>query len=178
MSYLITQIILYLIVALLLGLALGWLIWGRRLSQMAEERADMSATIGKLRDQLTECRRDREAREGNVHAPAAIVKPVPAAKTSKPAKGSAFTTDAAKPTGLYASAPQEPADDLKEIKGIGPVMERTLNAHGCYHFKQLAEFTDRDVEWISAAIKTFPDRIKRDRWVEQARYLYLRKQGG
>ncbi|MBX2805105.1 MAG: BON domain-containing protein, partial [Hyphomicrobiales bacterium] len=93
-----------------------------------------------------------------------------------PRKTEKFTTDAPKPASLYESRPTE-VDDLKQVKGIGPVMERILNEHGCYHFKQLANFSEQDIEWVSATIDTFPDRITRDRWVEQAQELYYEKYG-
>lgn len=92
------------------------------------------------------------------------------------AKQPAFKTDAPRPAALYEHRP-DTVDDLKEIKGIGPVMERILNEKGCYHFKQLASFSKRDIEWISAAIDSFPDRIERDDWVGQAGSLYREKYG-
>lgn len=80
------------------------------------------------------------------------------------------------PASLLSERP-ETVDDLKEIKGIGPRMEGVLNAKGVYLFQQLAEFTPEDVAWVSAAIDTFPNRIERDRWVEQAQQLYRLKYG-
>lgn len=95
------------------------------------------------------------------------VKATPAAK---------FTTDAPRPASLFDQRPDH-VDDLKEVKGIGPVMERILNENGCYQFQQLANFSSRDIEWISQALGSFPDRIDRDQWVEQAKALYLQKYG-
>ena len=94
----------------------------------------------------------------------------------KPADMPAFTTDAPRPASLYDRRPDS-VDDLKEVKGIGPVMERVLNENGCFHFKQLANFSLRDIEWISQALGSFPDRIERDGWVGQAKTLYLEKYG-
>ena len=62
-------------------------------------------------------------------------------------------------------------DDLKRIRGVGPVMERTLNALGIYRLSQIADFGPDDVERISAQLPQFPGRIERDRWVQQARDL-------
>lgn len=62
-------------------------------------------------------------------------------------------------------------DDLKKIKGIGPVMERTLNELGVTTFRQLAEFTQRDIDQVSEAIGAFPGRIERDDWVGKARQI-------
>ena len=60
-------------------------------------------------------------------------------------------------------------DDLKLIKGIGPVMEATLNDLGVTTFKQLADFTQSDIEKVSEAIGAFPGRIERDDWVGKAK---------
>src|SRR6056297_28255 len=64
-----------------------------------------------------------------------------------------------------------PGDDLKRIRGIGPVLEQLLNDLGIYRLQQIAEFGPDDVERVQAALQDFPDRIERDHWVEQARTL-------
>jgi len=64
-----------------------------------------------------------------------------------------------------------PRDDLKRIRGIGPVLERLLNDLGIHRLQQIAEFGPDDVERVQAALQDFPDRIERDHWVEQARTL-------
>lgn len=69
-------------------------------------------------------------------------------------------------------------DDLKRIYGIGPVLEKTLNKLGVYYFKQIADFQAKDVQWVADNIDTFPDRIKRDKWVKQAGQYYRAKTSG
>lgn len=64
-----------------------------------------------------------------------------------------------------------PRDDLKRIRGIGPVLERLLNDLGIHRLQQIARFGPEDVERVQAALTDFPDRIERDQWVEQARRL-------
>ncbi|MED5370146.1 MAG: hypothetical protein VX899_03945 [Myxococcota bacterium] len=68
-------------------------------------------------------------------------------------------------------APQGLPDDLKRIKGIGPVLSATLNKLGIYHFHQLARLEAAEAAWLAAQLGTFPGRIFRDRWVQQAREL-------
>ena len=70
-------------------------------------------------------------------------------------------------TPLYE--PPAYTDDLKLIKGIGPVMEATLNELGVTTFKQLADFTQSDIDKVSKAIGAFPGRIERDNWVGKAK---------
>ncbi len=59
-------------------------------------------------------------------------------------------------------------DNLQIIKGIGPFIEKKLNALGIYTFKQIANFNDDDKDKVNDAIEFFPGRIKRDDWVGQA----------
>ncbi len=67
------------------------------------------------------------------------------------------------------------ADDLKEIVGIGPFLERKLHAIDIYTFRQIANFTPEDVDKVNDIIEFFPGRIERDRWVSQAAALTNRK---
>jgi len=74
-----------------------------------------------------------------------------------------------RPTRL--SAPQGgKADDLKRIKGVGPVIEKTLNGEGVYNFQQVADFNDDNVKWVNNHI-SFPGRIEREDWIGQAKAL-------
>jgi predicted flap endonuclease-1-like 5' DNA nuclease len=95
--------------------------------------------------------------------PAAAEKPAKAPKAAKPAK-------VAGPERL--SAPRKgKADDLKEIEGIGPAMEKLVNGMGFYHFDQIAGWSDADVALVDAEMKTFKGRIARDKWVAQAKII-------
>lgn len=60
------------------------------------------------------------------------------------------------------------ADDLKAIVGVGPFLEKKLNAVGIYTFRQVANLTPEDVEQVNTLIEFFPGRIARDNWVGQA----------
>ena len=72
------------------------------------------------------------------------------------------------PTG-FSQRPAD-ADELKRIKGIGPVIEKTLNGLGIYQFKQIAEFSRDNIAWVDKYI-SFPGRIDREEWVSQAKEL-------
>lgn len=62
------------------------------------------------------------------------------------------------------------ADDLKQIKGVGPGLEKTLNELGFYHFDQVAGWRKKEVEWVDSRLK-FKGRIERDGWVKQCKTL-------
>jgi predicted flap endonuclease-1-like 5' DNA nuclease len=68
-------------------------------------------------------------------------------------------------------------DDLKLIVGVGPVLERMLQQLGITTYRQIARWTERDVDEFDAKLAEFPGRIRRDGWVTQARALHASKYG-
>lgn len=69
------------------------------------------------------------------------------------------------------------ADDLKDIVGIGPFLERKLHSLGIYTFRQVAHFEKEDIDKVNEIIEFFPGRIERDNWVDQSKLFYERKYG-
>ncbi len=61
-------------------------------------------------------------------------------------------------------------DDLKRIRGIGVLIEKRLNSVGIVSYGQIAEWTNEDIDRVSASLD-FKGRIERENWVEQARIL-------
>ena len=68
-------------------------------------------------------------------------------------------------------------DDLKLIVGIGPVLERMLQMMGVTTYRQIARWSERDIDEFDAKLHEFPGRIRRDAWVTQARALHQSKYG-
>ena len=103
-------------------------------------------------------------------APAAA----PAAKKAapkKPESEQAASTAAAGAGDLkFLDAPNGTPDDLKKILGIGSVLEEKLNDAGVYHYSQIAEFSETDIENVNTHLN-FPGRIERDEWIPQAQDL-------
>ena len=62
-------------------------------------------------------------------------------------------------------------DDLKLIKGVGPFIEKKVNALGIFTFKQVSKLSNDDINKITDAIQFFPGRIQRDNWIDQAKEL-------
>ncbi|EEW26473.1 hypothetical protein [Rhodobacter ferrooxidans] len=109
-------------------------------------------------------------------APAAAVKAAPAVEAAPKAAAPKAEKPAAKPKKadgpLRLDAPRGgKADDLKEIEGIGPALEKLCNSLGFYHFDQIAAWTDADVAWVDQNMAKFKGRIVRDKWVAQARLI-------
>lgn len=98
-------------------------------------------------------------------APSVKAKPKPAAK-AKPKKATA-----PRPLeDILLAKPDGAADNLKEISGVGPKLESTLNEAGIFHFWQIASLTTEQIEALDGKLD-FRGRIERDQWIEQARRL-------
>ena len=111
-------------------------------------------------------------------------KPVAKKAAAKPAakpKPKATPAKAAKPARKPVAKDGKPemlkkarssgADDLKQIKGVGPKMETMLNKMGFYHFDQIAGWRVKEVQWVDDNLEGFKGRVSRDEWVKQAKVL-------
>ena len=76
-------------------------------------------------------------------------------------------------TQVHAELPgaSGPADNLLQLKGVGPKMATLLNDRGITRFDQIAKLSDSQVESLDASLGAFRGRFTRDRIVEQAHYL-------
>ncbi|UWP94301.1 NADH-quinone oxidoreductase subunit E [Aliiroseovarius crassostreae] len=95
--------------------------------------------------------------------------PAQKAKADKAEAPAATTGEARKPRVMKAPR-KAGADDLKQLKGVGPKLEQTLNELGFWHFDQIAKWTADEIAWVDDNLK-FKGRIERDGWVEQAKIL-------
>ncbi|RMD89914.1 MAG: NADH-quinone oxidoreductase subunit NuoE [Alphaproteobacteria bacterium] len=143
------------------------------LTETAEGRAPHNASVA-----LALAKGDTIARITGGEGPAPILRkpaasqpearPAPAARAEQgtpPAEGAA-----ARPAALEAPRGGK-ADDLKQIKGIGPALEKMLNDMGIFHFDQIAAWTPEEVAWVDDNLVRFKGRASRDGWVEQAKIL-------
>ncbi len=100
-------------------------------------------------------------------------KPAPAAKKAEAAGEAAASeakAEAGRPPALEAPRGGR-ADDLKQIRGVGPKLEKVLNEMGIWHLDQIASWGPAEVAWMDANLKGFRGRVSRDDWVGQARAL-------
>ena len=194
-GFLLTEIFALLAIAALLGLFVGWLIWGRRsevaidTSEADRLRAELTACTARSKDmagRMAGLERDlADARITSTApaAPAAVAVPampapvITASVISSPAVAPVIAAPlmtapetVAKPKGL-SGARDGKADDLKLVKGIGPKLEILCNKLGFYHFDQIANWTAAEVAWVDENLEGFKGRVTRDQWVTQARDL-------
>ncbi len=157
MIYLFFQTWIWLLLAALLGLLIGWLIW----------RKDESGDCSVIQVQLDDCKRrcaELESANQISNRITSQVSESDLAESLEPVQ----PVDELEPE--FLDEPDGEADDLKRISGIGPVLEKTLNNLGIFHFKQIAAFTSDNIDWVNKYL-SFSGRIERENWVEQARKL-------
>ncbi len=100
---------------------------------------------------------------------------VAAAAEKKPAKKAAPKAEpkAEKPKAEKKAAPKKAdaaGDDLKQLSGVGPALEKKLHEAGVTTFAQVAAWTADDVAAMDEKL-SFKGRIEREGWIEQAKKL-------
>lgn len=188
-GFLVGEIWVLILLAALLGLFAGWLIWGGRRKSDTDGAA---AEVRSLRAELEKCHaagheKDDligrlEARLEGRGAGTADATPKPAVSAPAAAAQKAVDPDfdrdgvdegvneGVKPMTLDAPRGGK-GDNLKKIKGIGPKLEKLCNRLGFWHFDQIANWTDDEVAWVNANLEGFKGRVTRDDWVAQAKLL-------
>ena len=87
--------------------------------------------------------------------------------------------------GLNCAGPVEPSeegqavgespDDLKQIRGVGPALERFLHKRGVFWFSQVATWSQADIDKFEFLLPNFSGRIQRENWVRSARVEHYKK---
>lgn len=95
-------------------------------------------------------------------------KKTPAKKAAPKAETKAQSKPAAKKAAAKPAAKE--ADDLKQLSGVGPVIEKKLIGAGITSFAQIAAWTDKDIAEMDEKLD-FKGRIEREGWVKQAKKL-------
>ena len=60
------------------------------------------------------------------------------------------------------------SDDLKQLSGVGPALEKKLHAAGVKSFEQIAAWSAEDVEAINEKISS-KGRVEKEGWIDQAK---------
>ncbi|SFP70517.1 NADH-quinone oxidoreductase subunit E [Tranquillimonas alkanivorans] len=67
------------------------------------------------------------------------------------------------------------ADDLQQLRGVGPKVATQLNELGIYHFDQLAALNAEELAWLDDQLGSFRGRAIRDDWVGQANEIVTQR---
>lgn len=167
MFYLVWQMGLFLLIAFVGGLFVGWQAWGSagrdaEVDAAAKENARLRSENENL------ARRLGEAEARKPVAEVKVVKPRAASKSEAGKTGAAGLPDAAKAE--PEAAAEAGADDLTAIKGLGPKAAEALSAGGVTRYAQMAGWSDSEIADWDARING-RGRIQRDNWVGQAKAL-------
>lgn len=153
--------------ALLIGLAVAWWLFGRASTAPRRDRRPDVLDEGAAPAQRNQALIDA--------APAAQIVPPPlGAGMAGLAEAVAIgAQDVVEEAAAAAAAAQEPAagDDLSKIKGLGPKLQALLPTLGISTYAQIAALTEADLAALDPKLGAFAGRPKRDNWVEQAKHL-------
>jgi len=160
------QIIALILVAFIIGVAIGYFLRTRVFPAAGDDQKGVTL----------ESRQNRSANallRGGAASKSARNSTSTAAKAQKPAtKPAPKREEKPAPASTTSAAP----DNLQEIKGIGGVLEKKLNAMGIERFEQIANWSEKDIAQVDEQLN-FRGRIQREKWVEQAQQL-AKRQGG
>ncbi|MEL7445223.1 MAG: hypothetical protein AAGK02_05340 [Pseudomonadota bacterium] len=158
------------ILALVIGIATAWWIWGR---MTAKGDADMSTANPDPAPSPSPAPAPRPAPEPEPApelTPERETTPVAPMSAAGAAASAASGDDADGGTRPRIAAAVGEPDDLTRIKGIGPKLNDLCHSLGVLRFDQIAAWSDADVAEVDQYLK-IKGRITRDRWVEQAKLL-------
>ena len=139
------------LVALVIGLIVGFLIFRPRQRVRLTDSAPLRPHMAS--------RRDRRSEANDLASEAAAA----ASDVTGELIGA--------PVHRHLSGGADAADDFVRIKGVGPKLSDMLHARGFKRFEQLAHLTPEEINIIDQQLGPFAGRIRRDRIVEQAAYL-------
>ena len=158
------EIVIWLLIAALLGFVLGWLLRGIMRLPLRTEPAPEVAASKPARTQVTEI----DTGEGHTRTGSAPVESR-FAPPHDPAEARGRVAEIASRT---AGDGDNPRDDLVRIHGVGPKIVKLLASLDITSFRQVARFTAEDVAVVNDALEVFPGRIERDDWMSSARELH------
>jgi NADH-quinone oxidoreductase subunit E len=146
---------------------------GQRASADAAQAAARVTGLEKELAQAQKVNARHQAEVGRLEARIAELEAATAATPARTASTAALEHPPAEGTGAPPPAlagPEGSPDDLQQISGIGPGIERTLHELGIFHFRQIAAFTPDNVAWVNRRLR-FKGRIEREDWIGQAKRL-------
>ncbi|QZP07456.1 hypothetical protein [Caenibius sp. WL] len=177
MTVLLEQYWWVLVIALLIGVAVAWAIFGRATKTRVEttispDVLDEGAAPARRNQALIDAPPATQAAKPHTPsaAPVQTTEPQPAPPPPVPPVPAPETAPA-QPAAPQAAASTGAGDDLTRIKGLGPKLSQLLQSLGITRFDQIAAWSDSDIDRIDAQLGKFQGRIRRDNWVEQAGYL-------
>lgn len=137
----------------------------------SQTEAEMEAMEGVGPGPLSAAANTQEVAHAGEEADAEAGAPGSAREALQEMKASETPSSSPTPAPAPEPAPMIESDDLRRIKGVGPKLVTILHGEGVNSFSQIAAWSDGDIDRIDAKLGRFQGRIRRDDWVQQARFL-------
>lgn len=180
MIYLLGQIFIWVIAAIISGILIGWVLWGKRLNTAKEQYTKLKIELEekdkavKDKSQMQRALADEKLLNDQLNGRlTALSSELNSLKNIKDKKEVA-TIKPAKAQPLQPASLDKPnnnkADNLTTINGIGHNIQLLLNDLGIFHFEQIANLSKENVIWLDSFLR-FKGRIDREEWIEQAKKL-------
>jgi predicted flap endonuclease-1-like 5' DNA nuclease len=150
------NIVAWLAAATGLGFCAAWLLRNVSVAELQERVQRLETDLLLREHELGEARRMFEPAARGARAPDPAPDAVPATRAQH--------------------VPARP-DDLKLIHGVGPVLEQRLHQLGVHSFRQVALWTDADIDYFDQHLQSIRGRIRREDWVRSAAQEHLRQYG-
>ena len=154
------EIVVWLLIAAVLGGVLGWLLRGILRPPRERNRPTPVVIEDEVRTRVDEI---------DTGASGTQARPVTDDSVFAPDTAKERVAEIARRT---AGGLTPPHDDLVRIHGVGPKIAKLLNSMEITSFRQVARFTSEDVAVVNDALEVFPGRIERDDWMASARELH------
>jgi predicted flap endonuclease-1-like 5' DNA nuclease len=131
------------------------------------ERDSLRAELSRARTRIEEL----EAARGGEESPPPTAQPALDPDLELKLRGRINELEAALQNARSASTPPPPLEgsDLKVVRGIGPKFEKALRAAGVTHLRQIADWTDADIDAFAKKLGIRPERVRKDDWVAGAK---------
>jgi predicted flap endonuclease-1-like 5' DNA nuclease len=168
-----------LLIAALISLLTGWWAWANRVRVSLAVDTPPAPTLA--RSPIPEPAPVRVPEPVKFAEPVVVAptpppepKPIPVAAPPAPPKPAPVVVPvavAAAMTAIGIPAAIGKADDLLQLKGVGPKLNTLLNSLGVSRFDQIAAWGAKEIGIVDGHLGSFKGRIGRDEWVEQAGLL-------
>jgi predicted flap endonuclease-1-like 5' DNA nuclease len=163
--------LLWILLPLLIGLLTGWWAWANR-PKVADYAYDgpVAEPVAPVAPRVAA----PEPVAAPIAPPQAFVEPKPAPVAAPAATGGTVgggVAAAVAMTAIGIPAAVGKADDLLQLKGVGPKLNTLLNSLGVSRFDQIAAWGASEIGKVDGHLGSFKGRIDRDNWVEQAGLL-------
>lgn len=185
----ITALLTFGLPGLVIGLALGWVLFrgtaklellqaehdqaasrlagaGAEIARLEKDLASARDQVKPLADEVDRLRREKAARKAES---AGAPPPTDSAPSTPLLPGIGWKPGRKLPT--FLEAPIGPTDDLSLLKGVGPRLAARLREIGVFYFAQIADWSPEEVKLVDAKLDNFRGRIEKDHLIEQAKLL-------